>query len=109
SNLALVTHLSGKTERAQELFREVLGLVKPPASRTATAPLLEGFAGFLADTGAPDRAAQMLGAADSLRQSIESPMFAPEQAYYDATLATIQTAIGPERMNREWAAGAAMD
>ena len=58
--------------------------------------------------GRPDRAARLLGAADALRQAIDTPLPAHEAADRNDTVAGCSAALGEEPFHAAFEAGAAL-
>lgn len=72
----------------------------------ATAETLEGLALFFGETGAPHRAAQSLGAAGELRQSLSLPLPAIHQAALTSCLHSLEAALSPGELADARAEGA---
>jgi predicted ATPase/DNA-binding XRE family transcriptional regulator len=71
---------------------------------------LEGLADVLAARPTPDleRAALLLGVADSIRVRINHVRPAPKRPIYEQTYATLRERLGAERFDSAWSAGQAM-
>ncbi len=71
---------------------------------------LEGMAALLAAPSAPDldRATELLGAADALRQRISHVRPLPDHPAYDRTLAAVRLHLGEACFAAVWQAGQAL-
>ena len=66
------------------------------------------YAFILAQKDQPDRAVTLLGAAQVLRELIDSSMTPPERAEYDQALATLREQLGQEKFQQAWKFGQPM-
>jgi non-specific serine/threonine protein kinase len=71
---------------------------------------LGGFAAILGVTGKPEGAAQLLGAMESLLESISTVRAtdSTDQREYDHYAAAVRTQLDEERFAKAWSAGRAM-
>ena len=82
------------------------------SDRQAVASLLEGLAGaaILEQPPQPLRAAQLLGAAETLRESIAAPIVHhAAHGDYDRYLTAVRAALSEEAFAAAWARGRAME
>ena len=109
-HLARLARDQGDPARADALYREAMPAAVsadvPPTDSTAT--WLEGLGAIAVDDGGPERAAQLLGAADALRQAIGTPLPAHEAADRNDTIAGCSAALGEDRFRAAFDAGAAL-
>jgi len=117
-HLARLARDEGDPGRADALYRQAMpvagpvagpveqGDTVPPTDSTAT--WLEGLGAIAVADGRPDEAAQLLGAADALRQAIGTPLPAHEAADRNDTIAGCSAALGEERFRTAFDAGAEM-
>ena len=107
-HLARLARDQGDPARADALYREAMpadvSADVPPTDSTAT--WLEGLGAIAVDDGRPERAAQLLGAADALRQAIGTPLPAHEAADRNDTVAGCSAALGEDRFRAAFDAGA---
>jgi predicted ATPase/DNA-binding CsgD family transcriptional regulator len=75
--------------------------------RWRIASVLETVAASCLVTAAPDRAAELLGAAAAVRQLAGAPVPPVERAAVDAARAQATAALGPESFSRAWDGGRA--
>jgi len=90
--------------RADALYRRAMPDTASPTDSTAT--WLEGLAAISVADGRPERAAQLVGAADGLRQAIGTPLPAHEAADRNDTVAGCSAALGEDRFRAAFDAGA---
>ena len=74
SNLGLVAFAQGDSQGARDCFDESLALYRTLGDPGGLAACLDGLAGVHAASGDAQRAAQLLGAADALRESTGEPV-----------------------------------
>jgi predicted ATPase/transcriptional regulator with XRE-family HTH domain len=94
----------GGFDRAVRLYREALPLALEIGDRRRAAFSLEGLALAVVQR-APGAAAQLLGAADTLRQQVCAPLPPSERPTWSAAIAHIRQTLGDEAYRREWARG----
>jgi hypothetical protein len=68
---------------------------------------LERFAGVAVRAGQPARAAQLLGAAEVLRETIGRPLTSGEGVELERNVAAVRTQLSATTFNAAWAAGRA--
>jgi hypothetical protein len=76
--------------------------------RAALAHELECFAFIAVAQAQPQRAARLLGRAEALRESIDSPMRASEHAEYDQNVSALRAQMDDSAFAAAWAEGRAM-
>jgi predicted ATPase/DNA-binding CsgD family transcriptional regulator len=98
----------GQYGRAEQYLRESLTLLKPLRDRRCTPLSLEGLACITVGPGWADRSARLLGAAQAMQAQTGAPSPPSTRADYVRTVADARQALGQERFEAAWAAGAAM-
>jgi predicted ATPase/DNA-binding SARP family transcriptional activator len=106
--LGIVEQYLGNYEKAAADLRESLILGQQLGFKRGIAECLEGLAGLANARRLPDRAAQLAGAADALRQAISSPLPPVERTEYDRTVAGASALLGEEGFASAWTAGRGM-
>jgi len=92
-----------RTADAVERLRESIELAARVGDRGITAWALELLGAALAETE-PQRAARLLGAADALREALESPLEGIELALHLQAMATLE----PAETDAAWESGRAL-
>jgi len=96
----------GEVERAEESFRQSLGLIWRSVGKTFEAvACLEGMARVAAMQGRPDRAARLLGVSAALREEMGTPLSPIVQGDHDFTTNSTREAIGERAFEATWTAG----
>jgi predicted ATPase len=109
NSLALAARDQGNLQQAKMLLLESLSLCHTGRFEVAMAAVsLEEMAGLSAVEGQAERAAQLLGAAKSLRTRIDSPIWPVNRPLYERDLAVAKDALGQERFTKAWETGQAM-
>ena len=105
SDFAHALRINGATEEAVALYRETLHGWQHAGNRGAIANQLESVA-FLS-LGKRDelRAAQLLAAAEAIREAADAPMLAFERAEYDAAVASVRERLDAPTLESAWADG----
>jgi hypothetical protein len=98
----------GHLERAEGIYRETILIWQRIGHRAAVANQLEVLAFIAAAHGQGERAARLLGAAESLREQIHIPMSQFEQVEYDQQLAALRAGLDEKVFADCWARGRAM-
>jgi tetratricopeptide (TPR) repeat protein len=104
-NLSQLAQLRGEWDRAAALYVESLDMMGQAADQTILAMGIEGLARTWGRAGRLEEAVQLLGAATTLRETIGSPLYAAEQADYDADVASIRAQLAPEAWDAAWERG----
>lgn len=81
---------------AYERLVEALAIYRDLEDRQGIASTIEGLAVLSAAMGHPDRALLLLGAAEELRESIETPISAPDAGRMEPFLRQARSAMGPQ-------------
>jgi tetratricopeptide (TPR) repeat protein len=102
-----VTLQQGHYQRAAGFFTESLRLSRETGFGWSTLGCLVGLAGVSDAHGDHDRAAQLLGAAEALREALGIRRSPHAQARYDRCLASTRGALGDAAFEATWAAGRA--
>ena len=98
----------GQYDRAEAYLRESLALLKPLKDRRCLPLTLEGLACLAVRPGWADRAVTLFGAAQAMQAVTGAPSPPSAMADYQRTIADARQALGPERFEAAWAAGAAL-
>jgi len=105
SEIGHIARMQGDMSMATETYRETIRHFQDMGNRPAVAHQLECF-GFVAIiSGEPQRAAQLFGAAESLRERIDSQMTEYERVEYDQSVAQLHTILPEAEFNLLWAKG----
>jgi predicted ATPase/DNA-binding CsgD family transcriptional regulator len=108
SDLAHIERRAGNLEEARHLYQQTIVIWQEFGQRGAIAHQLECFA-FLARAQEQfARAARLLGAAETLRAALDSPMTTTEQAEYDREVTALRAQMEAEADAVQWATGRAM-
>jgi tetratricopeptide (TPR) repeat protein len=107
-SMALVETRYGNYERAEQLYRESLSLQAELRSKSGVAGCLVGLAEVAQAKGQHERAALLLGVAQGVWDETGSRLSPGEEASLERAMGELRAAIGPEAVEREWAAGRAM-
>lgn len=89
-------------------YKESLHLRQKLGDKMGIAYVLEGFAGVAAKWRQPERAAQLFGAAEVLRDSIKAMLAPPECVIYDRYVAIAREQLDAATFDAAWAAGREM-
>lgn len=91
--------------RAGQYFVESLEAAPQGGAQFVVPLSLEGIAGVLSMRGQPQRAAQLLGAAETLRTELELHRAPIEYTFYHPILASVQTQLDEEARQAAWHSG----
>jgi predicted ATPase/DNA-binding CsgD family transcriptional regulator len=91
---------------AAELSGRAAGLLDELGDRFYLIFTLEDFARAVTGLGRPQTAARLLGASDAIRRATGALLSPGSHDEYDATVAELESALGPERFRRARQAGA---
>ncbi|MGB8909232.1 MAG: tetratricopeptide repeat protein [Candidatus Cybelea sp.] len=108
ANLAAVAHRRGDHELSLTRFGEALDLLAAVRDKSALAKTLEDFAFTVAALDDPSRAARLLGAAQTLRNTIGLPIFPIERERHDAEVSAIRGCLGDDAFLVQWRIGISM-
>ncbi len=108
SELAHALRRAGAIEQAEAEYRQTILGWQRTGNRGAVANQLESlaFTAIAQDKG--PRAAQLLGAAEALREASADPMTLDEHAEYDAEVKSLRGLLDPQELRAGWAEGRAM-
>ena len=108
SELGHLERQTGNLAQARSIYQETIKGWQELGNRSAVAHELECF-GFLAiHAEEPERAAKLLGAAEALREKIQSPMTDYERAEYGRAVARLRSMLAAEEFNALWTEGRSM-
>lgn len=108
SELAHVARLTGKLNEAENIYRETLIGWQNMGHRGAIANQLECFAFLAIFREEPQCAAKLLGAAEALREKIQSPMTDYEQIEYGRSVAQLRSMLTKTELTSIWSEGRLM-
>ncbi len=99
---------TGKISEAKKIYRETLKGWQNMGNRAAMANQLECFAFIAITEEKPQRAAILFGAAEYLRDKVQSPMTDYEQVEYDRSISRLRSMLPESDFNNFWAEGRSM-
>jgi tetratricopeptide (TPR) repeat protein len=108
SNLSMVERQLGNLDEAAALSREALAIVGRQGDGLGIPWVMNGLAAVTAAQGDDERAATLLGMAESLLARAGGEWPPDEREQYDGTLSTLQSRMTPEALERARAAGGSM-
>jgi len=108
ANLSMVERQLGNVERAEELARHALRIITRLGDQMAIPWVLNSLAAATAAAGRHDRAARLLGIAETLLARAGGEWPPDERAQRDGTLAALASAMTPEQLEGERATAASM-
>jgi predicted ATPase/class 3 adenylate cyclase len=108
SELAHIDRMAGDLPAALAGYSRTLVVWKDLGKRPAVANQLECFAFIARAQGQPERAARLLGAAETLREVAGAPMLEYERGEYEREIASLRAALDQPRLDEAWAAGQAL-
>jgi hypothetical protein len=106
--LAAIIHAQGDDERAMALYGESLALRRELGDKHGLAECLEGLAGVAVAQRQLERAARLLGAAETLRESTGAPLSPGERVRYDRDVSAVRAGLGEAAFAAARATGKAM-
>jgi len=109
SEIAHLLRKHGKIDEALEIYLQVLPRWKELGHRAAVAHELECIAFILIQKSQPERAVTLLGAAEALRQLIDSTMTPPERTDYERVVSELRANVNENTFKQLWDAGRAMN
>jgi predicted ATPase/class 3 adenylate cyclase len=109
SDLGHMLRGAGELDEAEAIHRESLGGWEHLGNRGAIANQIESFAFIAMERDDEQRAATLLGAAQSVREAAGAHMMPWERETYDAALGRVRAAMEPAAFEAAWAAGARLD
>jgi predicted ATPase/DNA-binding CsgD family transcriptional regulator len=105
--LAILARREHDLPGAAALLRTSLRLHHELGDRWRTASVLEEVAGGVLVRLDAARAAELLGAAEALRDALQTPLPPAERPDYERALETLAERLDPEALQRHWDAGRA--
>jgi len=105
SELAHVLRAHGDLDEPLATYRDLLPKWRDLGHRSAVAHELECIAYILIRKEEPERAATLLGAAQALREAIDSVMTQREQVEYEKEISSLRSGMEPVEFDRNWNKG----
>jgi predicted ATPase/class 3 adenylate cyclase len=106
-HLGAMAHEQGDDDRATARYEESLMLRQDIGDKHGLAECLEGLAGVAVARQQLERAARLLGAAESLREAIGAPLPPRERVRYDRDMSAVRAGLGEAAFAVAWATGKA--
>lgn len=106
--LSYASYLAGDYPRALALAHEALQVMWSMGDIRLIPSILEDVGDIAGATGQAEAAVRLYGAANTLREQIDSPIPLWFQADYDRELNRRRRELSPERFDAAWKAGSAM-
>ncbi len=107
-NLGVAAGDAGNVARARAFLEEGIAVWRELGDRRGIARCLEALAELWGAQGQPERMARLLGAAQTLRETVCSPRSLPERTRHERSIAAARAAVGEPAFTQNWAAGRAM-
>jgi predicted ATPase/class 3 adenylate cyclase len=108
SQRAHIERQLGNYPRAVELYHQSILAWRKLGHRVSLAHEFECLAFIACRQSQPHRAARLLGAAASIRESLNSPMTATERIEYDQNVLALRAQMDESYLQQAWAEGRAM-
>ena len=105
SELGHIARLTGDIPQAKQIYQQTILRFQDAGNRAAIAHQLECFAFIALGDGEPLRSAKLLGAADALRERVESQMTGHERLEYDQQLTHLHSLLHDSTLNALWSEG----
>jgi predicted ATPase/class 3 adenylate cyclase/tetratricopeptide (TPR) repeat protein len=105
SEIGHIARMEGDVSQAKEIYRQTILSFQELGNRPAVAHQLECFALIATAEAEPQRAVKLLGAAEALREKIESPMTDFERSEYDQAVARLHSLLPEAEFKLLWAEG----
>ena len=105
SELAHVLREHGELDEPLGIYKDLLPKWKDLGHRAAVAHELECIAYILTRKEKPERAATLLGAAEALREVIDSVMTQIEQVEYEKEISTLRAGMDETEFQKNWEKG----
>ena len=106
--LANVARIESDDAQARALCQESLALWRDLSDKRGIAECLETLAHIAGARKQAERAAQLLGAAEALREAIGSPLPPAERPDYDRSVSAIRAALSKKDFATAWTQGRAL-
>ena len=101
SDFAHVLRQHGELDEALAIYNDVLPKWKDLGHRAAVAHVLECIAFILVRKEEPERAINLLGAAEALREAIDSQMTSTEQEEYKKEISELRDLLGEAEYKKQ--------
>ena len=108
SDFAHVLRQHGELDEALTIYEDVLPKWKDLGHRAAVAHVMECIGFILIRQQEPERAILLLGAANALREAIDSEMTSMEKEEHAKELSALRELLGEEAFSKEWGKGRKM-
>jgi tetratricopeptide (TPR) repeat protein len=108
SEIGHVLRHQGRYKEAETIYRDTILLFQEQGQYAAIAHELECFAFIAGAVGQNERAARLLGAAEALRESINSSMTPMERPEYETFIAKLHQVMAEETLKAAWEQGRAL-
>jgi predicted ATPase/DNA-binding SARP family transcriptional activator/class 3 adenylate cyclase len=108
NSLGDVARRHGEYDRARGLHTESLVIQRALGDKSGMAGNLEGLGGVARAQEQPARGAQLLGAAEAVREAIGAPLAGQARREWEQEVAEVRAALGEAALAAAWAAGRAM-
>ena len=105
SDLGHALRRGGRLAQAMAIYRETIRGWIHLGHRGAVANQLENIAYLATEEGRFERAAQLLGAAEAIRDVAAAPMAYDEEPEYTSRVGQLREALGPEPLAAGWEVG----
>ena len=106
--LARVVRAQGEKAAARSIYEESLAIARELNHTPLIASCLEGLADVVSSQGQFRWAAQLLGAAEPLREAIGVPIPLIDRANYERQVAAVRSSLGEHDFAASWSEGRAM-
>ena len=107
-DLGMVASRKRDTMQAQTLFAQSLVLFRKQGDKRNTIKCIEGLASVACATGQFERAARLLGAAETWREVSSIPILQMYRAHHTAVIEELHERLKPERLSVLWVEGRMM-
>jgi non-specific serine/threonine protein kinase len=108
SNLSMVERQLGNLDAAERLVREALEIAERRGDEFMKPFALSGLAAIARDRRQFDRAATLVGAAETMMETRDAAWPPDERPHYERTVSDLTTAMGPAAFGKRREAGRAM-
>ena len=108
SEIGHIARMKGDISQAKEIYRQTILAFQELGNRPAVAHQLECFGIIAVAEADSPRAGKLLGAAEALRERIESPMTDFERNEYDQAVARLRALLPEAEFKTLWAEGRSM-
>lgn len=104
-NLGYIALRAGNGRRARATFREALQQFRDQGDQRGIADCLDGMAGVLVVMGQAERAAELFGAAEALRERVGTVVWPANLADYQRSIAVLRDSLDAGTLDRAWLTG----